>query len=114
MTVIFKGYLLNIKLSEHAVGVNHNTILNLGMISEMYIISELSFRRIVSFIISEKQVISVARHSFPRDLGAFPHLQFFCFLSAYSPNALPTASPDGAYAAVSILLRSIETALLPK
>ena len=92
----------------------YKTILNPGMTSEMYIISGLSFRRIVSFIISEKLVISVARHSLPRDPGAFSRLQFFCFLAACSPNALPTASPDGAYAAVSILLRSIETARLPK
>ena len=92
----------------------YKTILTPGMTSEMYIISGLSFRIIVSFIISEKSVISVARHSFPRDPGAFSRLQFFCFLPACSPNALPTAAPDGAYAAVSILLRSIETARLPK
>ena len=40
----------------------YKTILNPDMTSEMYIISGLSFRRIVSFIISEKSVISVARH----------------------------------------------------
>ena len=113
MSVILKGYPLNIKLSKHAVGVIHYAILNLGMTSEMHIISGSSFRRIVSFIISEKQIISVARHSFPRGSGAFSRFQFFCFLPAHFPNALPTASLDGASAAVSILLRSIETARLP-
>ena len=109
-----KGLFIEYQTVETRRRREYKTILNLGMTSEMYIISGLSFRRIVSFIISEKLVISVARHSLPWDLGAFSRMQFFCFLPACSPIALPTAAPDGAYAAVSILLRSIETARLPK
>lgn len=66
----------------------YKTILNLGMTSEIYIISGLSFRRIVSFIISEKLVISVARHSSPLGPGCLLPLAVLLFSSCLLPKCL--------------------------